>query len=290
MKSGFIAILGRPNVGKSSLLNAIIGTKIAIVTPKPQTTRRRITGILTQDDTQLVFTDTPGVFKSKNVLGDYMMKEVKTASEETDIILLVFDATDGLTNADKELIEKYQDAATVIAAINKTDIAKPDQVLPMIDELRHYEHISEIVPISALKGKNIDVLIDVLKKYIKDDVFFYPKDQVTDQSLRERVSELIREKAMFYLQQEIPHGVAVDIERYEDGDIIEIDALIICEKDNHKGIIIGSKGSTLKKIGSKAREELEFVLGKKVFLTLYVKVIKDWRKRKNILYDLGYYG
>ena len=233
MKSGFVAILGRPNVGKSSLLNAIIGTKIAIVTPKPQTTRRRITGVLTQGDTQLVFTDTPGVFKSRNVLGEYMMKEVKAASEETDIILLVFDATDGLTCADKEIIEKYKDA-TVIAAINKTDIAKPDQVLPMIDELRHYEHISEIVPISALKGKNIDVLIDVLKKYIKDDVFFYPQDQITDQSITERISEIIREKAMFYLQQEIPHGVAVEIERYEDGNIAEIDALIICEKTTIK--------------------------------------------------------
>ena len=146
------------------------------------------------------------------------------------------------------------------------------------------------MPVSARNGKNVDALINVLKKYIKDDVFFYPEDQITDQNLYERMSEIIREKAMYYLQQEIPHGVAVDIERYEDGDIVEVDALIICEKDNHKGIIIGSKGAMLKKIGSMARMELEHILGKKVFLTLYVKVIKDWRKRKNILYDLGYYS
>lgn len=289
MKSGFIAILGRPNVGKSSLLNAIIGTKITIVTPKPQTTRRRITGIYTQDNTQLVFTDTPGVFKSRTTLDDYMMKEVKAASSDTDILLLVFDATAGLTNTDKEIIEKYQDA-TIVAAINKIDIAKPEQVLPFIDKLRQFENIVEIVPVSARNGKNVDALINVLKKYIKDDVFFYPEDQITDQNLYERMSEIIREKAMYYLQQEIPHGVAVDIERYEDGDIVEVDALIICEKDNHKGIIIGSKGAMLKKIGSMARMELEHILGKKVFLTLYVKVIKDWRKRKNILYDLGYYS
>lgn len=289
MKSGFVAILGRPNVGKSSLLNAILGTKITIVTPKPQTTRRRITGIYTQDDVQIVFTDTPGVFKFRNILGEYMMKEVKAASTDTDIILLVFDATDGLTNTDKEIIETYK-GATVIATINKIDAAKPDQVLPMIDKLRQYEHIVEIVPVSALRGKNVDTLIEVLKKYLKDEVFFYPADQITDQPLKERIAEIIREKAMYYLQEEIPHGIAVDIERYADGDIIEIDALIICEKDNHKGIIIGSKGSMLKKIGSMAREELEHILGKKVFLTLYVKVIKDWRKRKSVLHDLGFYG
>lgn len=289
MKSGFVAILGRPNVGKSSLLNAILGTKITIVTPKPQTTRRRITGIYTQDDVQIVFTDTPGVFKFRNILGEYMMKEVKAASTDTDIILLVFDATDGLTNTDKEIIETYK-GATVIATINKIDAAKPDQVLPMIDKLRQYEHIVEIVPVSALRGKNMDTLIEVLKKYLKDEVFFYPADQITDQPLKERIAEIIREKAMYYLQEEIPHGIAVDIERYADGDIIEIDALIICEKDNHKGIIIGSKGSMLKKIGSMAREELEHILGKKVFLTLYVKVIKDWRKRKSVLHDLGFYG
>ncbi|HEY8420014.1 MAG TPA: GTPase Era [Clostridia bacterium] len=289
MKSGFVAILGRPNVGKSSLLNAILGTKVTIVTPKPQTTRRRITGIYTQDDTQIVFTDTPGVFKYRNTLGEYMMKEVKAASIDTDILLLVFDATDGLTLTDKELIEQYR-GETIIAAINKIDIAKPDQVLPFIDKLRQYEHIKEIVPVSAKSGKNIDTLIDVLKKYLKDDVFFYPKDQITDQSLTERISETIREKAMYYLQEEIPHGVAVDIERFSDGNIVEIDALIICEKENHKAIIIGSKGSMLKKIGSTAREELEFILGKKVFLTLYVKVVKDWRKKKGVLHDLGFYG
>lgn len=289
MKSGFVAILGRPNVGKSSLLNAILGTKVTIVTPKPQTTRRRITGIYTQDDTQIVFTDTPGVFKYRNTLGEYMMKEVKAASIDTDILLLVFDATDGLTLTDKELIEQYR-GETIIAAINKIDIAKPDQVLPFIDKLRQYEHIKEIVPVSAKSGKNIDTLIDVLKKYLKDNVFFYPKDQITDQSLTERISETIREKAMYYLQEEIPHGVAVDIERFSDGNIVEIDALIICEKENHKAIIIGSKGSMLKKIGSTAREELEFILGKKVFLTLYVKVVKDWRKKKGVLHDLGFYG
>ncbi|HEY8423997.1 MAG TPA: GTPase Era, partial [Clostridia bacterium] len=238
---------------------------------------------------QIVFTDTPGVFKFRNILGEYMMKEVKAASTDTDIILLVFDATDGLTNTDKEIIETYK-GATVIATINKIDAAKPDQVLPMIDKLRQYEHIVEIVPVSALRGKNVDTLIEVLKKYLKDEVFFYPADQITDQPLKERIAEIIREKAMYYLQEEIPHGIAVDIERYADGDIIEIDALIICEKDNHKGIIIGSKGSMLKKIGSMAREELEHILGKKVFLTLYVKVIKDWRKRKSVLHDLGFYG
>lgn len=289
MKSGFVAILGRPNVGKSSLLNAILGTKVTIVTPKPQTTRRRITGIYTRDDFQIVFTDTPGVFKFRNTLGEYMMQEVKAASVDNDIIMLVFDALDGLTNTDREIIEKYK-GETVIAVINKIDIAKPEQVFPLIDKIRQYEHIREIVPVSALSGKNIDTLIEVLKKYLKDDVFFYPTDQITDQPIRERISETIREKAMYFLQDEIPHGIAVDIERFNDGQLAEIDALIICEKENHKAIIIGSKGSMLKKIGTAAREELEFILGKKVFLTLYVKVVKDWRKKKGFLHDLGYFG
>lgn len=287
MKSGFIAIVGRPNVGKSSLLNAIIGTKVTIVTPKPQTTRRRITGVLTQEDTQLVFTDTPGVFKPRNKLGDYMMQEVATATDETDVIMIVLDATDGLTQTDKELLEQYKDA-TVVVVVNKIDIAKPEQVFPILERLKNYSDIAEIVPVSALTRKNIDELIQVLKKYLKDDVFYYPADQITDLNDMERISEIIREKAMFCLQQEIPHGVAVEIERFSNDNIAEIDALIICEKENHKGIIIGAKGAMLKKIGSMARAELEKMLGKKVFLTLYVKVVKDWRERKNVLYDLGY--
>lgn len=287
MKSGFIAIVGRPNVGKSSLLNAIIGTKVTIVTPKPQTTRRRTTGVLTQEDTQLVFTDTPGVFKPRNKLGDYMMQEVATATDETDVIMIVLDATDGLTQTDKELLEQYKDA-TVVVVVNKIDIAKPEQVFPILERLKNYSDIAEIVPVSALTRKNIDELIQVLKKYLKDDVFYYPADQITDLNDMERISEIIREKAMFCLQQEIPHGVAVEIERFSNDNIAEIDALIICEKENHKGIIIGAKGAMLKKIGSMARAELEKMLGKKVFLTLYVKVVKDWRERKNVLYDLGY--
>lgn len=287
MKSGFIAIVGRPNVGKSSLLNAIIGTKVTIVTPKPQTTRRRITGVLTQEDTQLVFTDTPGVFKPRNKLGDYMMQEVATATDETDVIMIVLDATDGLTQTDKELLEQYKDA-TLVVVVNKIDIAKPEQVFPILERLKNYSDIAEIVPVSALTRKNIDELIQVLKKYLKDDVFYYPADQITDLNDMERISEIIREKAMFCLQQEIPHGVAVEIERFSNDNIAEIDALIICEKENHKGIIIGAKGAMLKKIGSMARAELEKMLGKKVFLTLYVKVVKDWRERKNVLYDLGY--
>ncbi|HEY8390230.1 MAG TPA: GTPase Era [Clostridia bacterium] len=287
MKSGFIAIVGRPNVGKSSLLNAIIGTKVTIVTPKPQTTRRRTTGVLTQEDTQLVFTDTPGVFKPRNKLGDYMMQEVATATDETDVIMIVLDATDGLTQTDKELLEQYKDA-TLVVVVNKIDIAKPEQVFPILERLKNYSDIAEIVPVSALTRKNIDELIQVLKKYLKDDVFYYPADQITDLNDMERISEIIREKAMFCLQQEIPHGVAVEIERFSNDNIAEIDALIICEKENHKGIIIGAKGAMLKKIGSMARAELEKMLGKKVFLTLYVKVVKDWRERKNVLYDLGY--
>ena len=287
MKSGFIAIIGRPNVGKSSLLNAIIGTKITIVTPKPQTTRRRTTGVLTQDDTQLVFSDTPGVFKPRNSLGDYMMQEVKTATGETDIIMIILDATDGITQSDKEILDQYKDA-TMVAVVNKTDIAKPEQVFPIIDRLRTYSNIVEIVPVSALTKKNIDVLVDCLKKHVSDEIFYYPEDQITDLNITDRISEVIREKAMFCLQQEIPHGVAVEIERYSDDRIAEIDALIVCEKDNHKGMIIGAKGAMLKKIGSMARADLEKMLGKKVFLTLYVKVINDWRERKNVLYDLGY--
>lgn len=286
MKSGFVAIVGRPNVGKSSLLNAIIGTKITIVTPKPQTTRRNITGVWTQGDTQLVFTDTPGIFKPRNSLGDYMMQEVKTAAGETDIIMVVLDASDGLTQGDKEILEQYKNA-TIIAVVNKTDIAKPEQVFPVIDRLKAY-NIAEIVPVSALTKDNIDVLIDCLKKYVSDEIFYYPQDQITDLNMTDRISEIIREKAMFCLQQEIPHGVAVEIERYADDNIAEIDAIIICEKDNHKGMIIGAKGAMLKKMGSMARIELENILGKKVFLTLYVKVINDWRERKNVLYDLGY--
>ncbi len=287
MKSGFIAIIGRPNVGKSSLLNAILGTKVTIVSPKPQTTRRKITGVLTQDDTQLVFTDTPGIFKPRNSLGDYMMHEVEAAAQETDIIMLVLDAKDGLTQNDKDILEQYKQAK-VIVALNKTDIAKPEQVLPTIERLKAFSNIAEIVPVSAITKDNIDVLINLLKNNVSDDIFYYPQDQITDLDLTERISEVIREKAMYCLQQEIPHGVAVEIERYSDDRIAEIDALIVCEKDNHKGMIIGAKGAMLKKIGSMARTDIENMLNKKVFLTLYVKVINDWRERKNILYDLGY--
>lgn len=287
MKSGFIAIVGRPNVGKSSLLNKIIGEKVTIVTPKPQTTRRRITGIMTDAEAQLIFTDTPGIFKPRNNLGEFMMKEVKAASTDTDIVMLVLDAVDGITPTDFDLIEQYKNALLIVA-LNKIDLAGANKVFPALEKLGKIEGITEIIPISALKGDNVVSLIDTLKKYVTDDIKYYPDEQTTDMSKNMRLAEIIREKAMMYTQQEIPHGIAVEIERYSDDTIAQIEALIICEKDSHKGIIIGAKGSMLKKIGSSARVDLEKFLGKKVFLTMYVKVIKDWRERKNILDDMGY--
>lgn len=288
MKSGFVAILGKPNAGKSSLLNTMIGNKVAIVTPKPQTTRNRIVGIYNDEETQIVFTDTPGIFRPSNKLGEYMMREVTEAAKDNDIILIVIDAVKGVSLDDLNLIEKYKNAK-VLVALNKIDIAPREFVFPQLEKLNRTQ-ADRVIAVSAATGENVDKLIGYIKEYLTDEIAYYPQDQYTDKSIKVQAAEFIREKAMIFLQQELPHGVAVDIERLEKtGDnLIEVDALIICEKENHKGIIIGKGGAMLKRISSSARIALEYLFGTKVYLTVYVKVVENWREKRSVLSDLGY--
>lgn len=295
MKSGFIAILGAPNAGKSSLLNAFVGEKVSIVSPKPQTTRDRITGILTDDDCQMIFVDTPGTIQPKNKLGEYMDKCIKSASDGCDAIIIVLDVTRQLLSKDIAFIEKYLPVAPVYIALNKIDLVGYEKVYPMLDKLSMFlsderEHKAvEIVPISCKNKKNIDLLKGFIKDCLKDEVMYYDAEDISDKTQSFMAGEIIREKALWLLQEEVPHGIGVIIQSYKEGKkLIEIDADIVCEKESHKEIIIGDSGKTLKEIGTKARLDIESLTGKKIFLKLFVKVRKDWRRRKNIMDDLGY--
>ena len=289
-KSGFVSIIGRPNVGKSTLMNCLIGQKIAITSNKPQTTRNRIQTVYTSKEGQIVFLDTPGIHKAKNKLGDYMVNVAQRTLTEVDVILWLVEPTTYIGAGEQHIIEQLKKTNTPkILVINKIDTVKKEEILLFIDTYRKELEFDEIVPVSALKADNTEELISCIMKYLPYGEPFYDEDTVTDQPMRQIVAELIREKALKCLDDEIPHGIAVSIEsmKYRK-NICDIEATIVCERDSHKGIIIGKQGSMLKKIGSGARWEIEELLEMKANLQLWVKVKKDWRDSDFLLKNFGY--
>lgn len=289
-KSGFVTLIGRPNVGKSTLMNHLIGQKIAITSNKPQTTRNRIRTVLTTEEGQIVFVDTPGIHKTKNKLGEYMVSAAETTLDQVDVILWLVEPSSFIGAGERHIIEVLQKVKTpVILVINKTDTVKRDEVLFFIDTYRKALDCAEIVPVSALKGDNTDELVKCIFKYLPEGPAFFDEDMITDQPMRQIVAELIREKALRLLEDEVPHGIAVNVETMQEIDkICHIDAAITCEKDSHKGIIIGKGGLMLKKIGSAARKDIEEMLEMQVNLKIFVKVRKDWRDSDYLLRNFGY--
>ena len=289
-KSGFATLIGRPNVGKSTLMNRLIGQKIAITSNRPQTTRNRIQTVLTTEEGQIVFLDTPGIHKAKNKLGEYMVNVAERTMEDVDVILWLVEPTDYIGAGERHIIEQLKKTKTpVILVINKIDTVKKDALFAFIDTYRRELDFQEIVPVSALKGNNTDELVKCIFKYLPYGPAFYDEDTITDQPMRQIVAELIREKALRLLEDEIPHGIAVSIESMkEKGKICHIEATIVCERESHKGIIIGKGGAMLKKIGSTARPEIEDLLEMQVNLQLWVKVKKDWRDSDFLLKNFGY--
>ena len=291
-KSGFAALVGRPNVGKSTLMNRLIGQKIAITSNKPQTTRNRIQTVYTCEKGQIVFLDTPGIHKAKNKLGEYMVNVAERTLKEVDVILWLVEPTSYIGAGEKHIAEQLAHINTpVILVINKIDKVKKDELLAYIDTYWRLLDFAEIVPVSALKGMNEDVLLDQIFKYLPYGPMFYDEDTVTDQPMRAIVAELIREKALKLLDEEIPHGIAVsvDVMKQRPGQgLWDIEATIVCERDSHKGIIIGKGGAMLKKIGSAARYEIEKMLEARVNLKLWVKVKKDWRDSDFLIKNFGY--
>lgn len=289
-KSGFAALIGRPNVGKSTLMNCLIGQKIAITSSKPQTTRNRIQTVYTSKEGQIVFVDTPGIHKAKNRLGDYMVNVAQRSLKEVDVILWLVEPTNFIGAGERHIIEQLQKInLPVILVINKIDTVKKEELFGFIDTYRKEMDFAEIVPVSALKRDNTEELLKCIMQYLPYGPAFYDEDTVTDQPQRQIVAELIREKALRCLEEEIPHGIAVTIERMKwRGKIVDIDATIICERESHKGIIIGKQGSMLKKIGTSARRDIEDLLESQVNLKLWVKVKKDWRDSDFLLKNFGY--
>ncbi len=293
-KSGFVTIIGRPNVGKSTLMNQLIGQKIAITSNKPQTTRNRIQTVYTDMNRgQIVFLDTPGIHKAKNKLGEYMVNVAEHTLNEVDVILWLVEPTDYIGAGEQHIAEKLKESKTPkILVINKMDTLKNrDEMLRFIDVYQKLMDFDEIVPVSALRGDNTDELVNQIFKYLPYGPMFYDEDTLTDQPERQIVAEIIREKSLHALNAEIPHGIAVSIDRMkerEKGNLIDIEATIICERDSHKGIIIGKGGSMLKKIGSNARYEIQNLLDCKVNLKLWVKVKKDWRESDFLIKNFGY--
>ena len=289
-KSGFVTLIGRPNVGKSTLMNYLIGQKIAITSNKPQTTRNRIQTVLTTDEGQIVFVDTPGIHKAKNKLGEYMVNVAEKTLNEVDVVLWLVEPTTFIGAGEQHIAKQLQRVKTpVILVINKVDSVKREEILPAIAAYKDIYDFADIVPVSARSGDNTDELLRVIMKYLPYGPQFYDEDTVTDQPERQIVAELIREKALHSLQDEIPHGIAVAIDRMKmQNKVMHIDATIICERDSHKGIIIGKQGSMLKKIGSTARYEIERMLDWKVNLQLWVKVKKDWRDSEFLMKNFGY--
>lgn len=292
-KSGFVTLIGRPNVGKSTLMNHLIGQKIAITSKKPQTTRNRIQTVYTDEEKgQIVFLDTPGIHKAKNKLGEYMVNVAEHTLSEVDVVLWLVEPSNFIGAGEQHIIEQLKKTTTpVILIINKVDTVKKEEVLAYIDTYRKVYEFAEIVPLSALRGENTEILPDLIFKYLPYGPMFYDEDTITDQPERQIVAELIREKSLHALEEEVPHGIAVAIDRMKKRKgqpIMDIDATIICERDSHKGIIIGKGGGMLKKIGSNARYEIERLLDCKVNLKLWVKVKKDWRDSDFLLKNFGY--
>ncbi|SIT82291.1 GTPase Era [Edaphobacillus lindanitolerans] len=291
-RSGFISIIGRPNVGKSTFLNRVVGQKIAIMSDKPQTTRNKVQGVVTTGDSQMIFIDTPGVHKPKHKLGDFMMKVAKNTLKEVDAVLFMVNADERIGKGDRFIIEMLAESKTpIILVINKIDLVHPDELIEIIGSYKDLLAFAEVVPISALQGNNVDRLLDVVKAYLPEGPQYYPADQVTDHPERFIISELIREKALHLTREEIPHSIAVVIERIakrEGEETVDIQATIIVERDSQKGIVIGKRGALLKEIGTRARKDIEMLLGSKVYLELWVKVQKDWRNRQSQLREYGF--
>lgn len=292
-KSGFVTLVGRPNVGKSTLMNRMIGQKIAITSNKPQTTRNRIQTVYHDERGQIVFLDTPGIHKAKNKLGEYMVNAAESTFKEVDLVLWLVEATTYIGQGEQHIAEELKkSAAPVILVMNKIDTVKKNEVLECINAYKDILDFAEIVPVSARKGDNVDELITTMFEYLDEGPQFYDEDTVTDQPERQIVAELIREKALRLLSDEIPHGIAVSIDQMKSrpgrNEFYDIDATIVCEKDSHKGIIIGKQGRMLKKIGTDARKEIEDFLQAKVNLKLWVKVKKDWRDSDFLLKNFGY--
>jgi GTPase len=291
-KSGFISIIGRPNVGKSTFLNRVIGQKIAIMSDKPQTTRNKVQGVLTTDESQMIFIDTPGIHKPKHKLGDFMMKIAQNTLKEVDIILFMVNVEEGLGKGDQFIIEKLKGVKTpVFLILNKIDQIHPDELLPIIQKYNELFPFAATVPISALEGNNVEHLLELIQENLPEGPQFYPADQITDHPERFIVSELIREKVLHLTREEIPHSIAVVIdkmERKDDKNLIDVLATIIVERDSQKGIVIGKQGAMLKEVGKRSRMDIENLLGSKVYLELWVKVQKDWRNRASNLRDYGF--
>jgi GTP-binding protein Era len=291
-RSGFVTLIGRTNVGKSTLMNQLVGEKVAIMSNKPQTTRNKIQSILTRENYQIIFIDTPGIHKPKHKLGQYMVQAAKNTLNEVDLILILVEASKTVGKGDQYVIEQLENINTpVFLVINKIDTVHKEELLEIIDIYKDLYDFDEIIPVSALTGENCDVLLDEISKRLPEGPQYFPPDMITDQPERQLVAELIREKALHLLEEEIPHGIAVGVElmkKRENKDIVDINAVIYCEKDSHKAIIIGKQGAMLKEIGTKARQEIERLLGSKVFLQLWVKVRKNWRDDSFSLRNFGF--
>lgn len=291
-KSGFISIIGRPNVGKSTFLNHVVGQKIAIMSDKPQTTRNKVQGVVTTDDAQMIYIDTPGIHKPKHRLGDFMVKVARNTLGEVDVILFMVNAEQKIGPGDRFIIDMLKNTKTpVFLIINKIDLVHPDELLETIVSYQEEYDFAEVVPISALKGNNTAALLDTLKKYLPEGPKYYPDEQVTDHPERFIIAEFIREKVLHLTREEIPHSVAVvieQIEREKDRDMINVMATIVVDRDSQKGIVIGKRGALLKQVGTEARKDIEMLLGSKVFLELWVKVQKDWRNRPSRLKEFGF--
>lgn len=290
--SGFVSLIGRPNVGKSTLMNLLIGEKISIISSKPQTTRNKIQTILTTDNMQVIFVDTPGIHKSTSKLGDYMVKSAETALNDMDIVLYLIEPYEKIKESDLSIIERLQKVHTpVFLVINKIDTIDKPELLKVMENYSKKYNFAEIIPLSALKGKNHEILLEAIEKYLPEGPKYFPEDMITDQPEKQIVSEIIREKALYLLQDEIPHGIAVEItsmKQRKDKEIMDIEATIYCERDSHKGIIIGKQGSMLKKIGSNARRDIQRFLGTQINLQIWIKVKKDWRDSDFLLKNFGY--
>lgn len=296
-KSGFVTLIGRPNVGKSTLMNKLIGQKIAITSSKPQTTRNRIQTVYTDERGQVIFLDTPGIHKAKNKLGEFMVNIAQRTMSEVDLVLWLVEPSTFIGAGEQQIAEQLTKVKTpVILVINKIDTVKKEEILTFIAAYKDLLKFAEIIPVSALKGENTKELLDVIYQYIPQGPQYYDEDTVTDQPERQIVAELIREKALRLLDDEIPHGIAVSIDRMKErpqsqpgsDDLIDIDATIVCERDSHKGIIIGKSGNKLKQIGTSARKEIEALLDCRVNLKLWVKVKKDWRDSDFLIKNFGY--
>ncbi|MET0959275.1 MAG: GTPase Era [Psychrobacillus psychrotolerans] len=293
-KSGFISIIGRPNVGKSTFLNRVIGQKIAIMSDKPQTTRNKVQGVLTLENSQMIFIDTPGIHIPKHKLGDFMLKVAKNTLREVDVIIFMVNAVEPRGKIDEYIMEMLENNETpVFLVINKIDQVHPEKLVDIIESYTKKYNFAEVLPISALQGNNVEKLLETIQSYLPQGPQYYPADQVTDHPERFIISELIREKVLHLTREEIPHSIAVVIDKIKkeedtEKDMIRVSATIIVERDSQKGIVIGKKGTLLKEVGTRARKDIEMLLGTNVYLELWVKVQKDWRNKSAHLKDYGF--